>query len=260
MSEWIFIIINGFQEMFRDIGLYFKKPLEMNELAQERASYVRYYIGYGLLLWTLIHILWLLIPPRLTNIIWELSIMEKLAGEMIFPLFVSMGLIFYGQQEVIKLFELSLLKWVSWLCLLLAIVYFLIIPWSIANTVRLYYQKRIEIISQNTQLSVVQEFREKINSAKTEAEIKEIIIKDFPNAKVPQKIANIEQYKKNIVNNFIQLDENFKKQIKAQEARLKSTIKFLIKDLAKLILSSFLASFVFFSIWTFTDWARVDIE
>ena len=64
MSEWIFIIINGFKEMFKDIVLYFKKPLEMNELAENRASYIRYYIGYGLLLWTLICLLYTSPSPR----------------------------------------------------------------------------------------------------------------------------------------------------------------------------------------------------
>lgn len=260
MTEWIFLIINGFQEMFKDIGLYLRKPLEMNELASERASYVRYYIGYGLLLWTLIHFFWLIIPPRLTNIVWELNIMQELVEKMIFPFFVSIGLIFYGQQGRMKLFELFLLKWVSWLCLLLAIIYFLIIPWSIAGTIRLYYQKRVEIISQNTQLSQVAEFKIKLNNAKTEAEVKQIITKQFPNSKVPKKINNLEQYKQNIITNFSKLDQNLKQQIQLQQARLQATIRYLIKDLVKLILSSFLAGIVFFSIWVFTDWARVDIE
>ncbi len=260
MTEWIFILINGFQEMFRDIGLYFKKPLEMNELAAERASFIRYYIGYGLLLWTLIHFFWLIIPPQLTNVIWELTVMQELVEKMIFPFFVSIGLIFYGQQGRMKLFELSLLKWVSWLCLILAIIYFLIIPWSITNTARLYYQKRVEIISQNSQLSKVEEFKKKLNNAKTEKEIQTIINQNFPNAKIPPKITNIEQYKKNILNNFSQLDQNIKQQIQQQEATLKSTIRYLIKDLVKLILSSLVAAIVFFSTWVFTDWARVDIE
>lgn len=260
MSEWVFVIINGFQEIFKDISSFLKKPLEMHELAAERASFVRYYIGYGLLLWTLIHFFFLIIPPRLTNIVWELNIMQELVENMIFPFFVSIGLIFYGQQGRMKLFELTLLKWVSWFCLFLAILYFLIVPWSVANTVRLYHQKRVEIISQNSQLSLAEEFKKKLNNATTQDEVKAIISKEFPNAKIPEKINNLEQYKKNIITNFSQLNENIKQQIKVKEARLKSTIKYLIKDLVKLVLSSFLAGTVFLYTWAYTDWARVEVE
>lgn len=260
MNEWIFIIISGFQEMFKDISDYFGQPLGMNELAEERASYVRYYIGYGVLLWTLIHFIWLIIPPRLTNIAWELSVMEELVGKMTIPFFIAIGLIFYREKGVIKVFELYLLKWVSWFCLLLAIIYFLIIPWSITNTVRLYYEKRVEIISQNAQLSQVEDFKKQLNNATTEAQVKEIIKKQFPNANIPKTINNLSQYKQSILTNFSKLDQDIKKQIEIQQIKLKSILKYLIKDLAKLVLSSFVAGIVFFSTWVFTDWARVDIE
>lgn len=260
MNEWIFIIINGFQEMFKDIGDYLKQPLAMNELAEERASYVRYYVGYGIFLWTLIDVIWLIIPPKLTNIAWELNVMEQLVSKMIVPFFIAIGLIFYREKGVMKIFELHLLKWVSWLCLLLAIIYFLIIPWSISNTVRLYHEKRVEIISQTTQLSQIEDFKKQLNNATTEAQVKEIIKKQFPNSKIPDKINNLPQYKKNILANFSKLDEEIKKQIEIQQLKLKSIINYLIKDLAKLILSSLIAGTVFFSTWIFTDWARVDIE
>jgi hypothetical protein len=260
MRDWIIIIVSGFQEMFKDISSYFRESLAMNELGEERASYVRYYIGYGLLIWTLIDLIWMIIPPRLTNVIWELSIMEGLVQKLILPFFIAIGLIFYREKGQIRIFELILLKWVSWLCLILGIIYFLIIPWSIANTVRLYHNKRVEIISQNTQLSQVEDFKKKLNTATTENEIKELIKQQFPNAKTPEKIDNIEQYKKNILTNFSKLDENLKRQIQAQETQLKSAIKVLIKNLSKLILSAFIAGFVFLSTWFFTDWARVDIE
>ncbi|MEO0684476.1 MAG: HpsJ family protein [Cyanobacteria bacterium J06649_11] len=102
------------------------------------------WVGYGLLILALFDVMEMFIPARFMNPNWEFqtfgALVEKVAVPLIGFAFVFLaGLNDRGNREGI------ILKILSWLTLLLGIIYFITVPLGVINTVRIYKQQQGQI-------------------------------------------------------------------------------------------------------------------
>jgi len=86
---------------------------------------------------------------------------EHLAGPLL-----GMGLVFYRPQGEVGAVEKKFLNFLSWVCLILGILYMLIIPKAFADTWRIYHFNQAQIASQVYQQgSQLQNLQTKVQSA-----------------------------------------------------------------------------------------------
>jgi hypothetical protein len=203
-------------------------------------------LGYGLLLLALFDWVEILVPPQFMNPAWELQTIGALVERVPVSL-IGFVLIFYAEFESRNKWELPLIKLFSWLTLLLAIVYFLMIPLAIADTVRINKQSTEQIKSASTQqITRAEQLQQQLNQA-TPQQIDDIL---------KQRGATLEgkngqQVKDELTSRLSQA----KVQIKNQAKTVQSNQGFsLIKSSLKWSLGALVAAALFFSIWKGTRW------
>ncbi len=95
------------------------------------------FAGYGLLLLALANFGEALIPPRFgQDPSWELSALAKLAGSSPVPI-IGMVLVFYGESTARSPLGKTVLKILSWLSLLLGIIYIVLTLIGISAAIRI---------------------------------------------------------------------------------------------------------------------------
>ncbi len=114
------------------------------------------WLGYGFLILTFFDVVYALVPPRLMDPAWEFETFGNFVERAAIPL-LGLTMAFAGQEFGRGRGESNLLKLLSWLALLLGIVYLLMIPLGIANTIRLDSQNNRQI----------QQFKQGLNKAQT---------------------------------------------------------------------------------------------
>ncbi|MDX1976318.1 MAG: HpsJ family protein, partial [Pseudanabaenaceae cyanobacterium bins.68] len=99
-------------------------------------------VGYGMLIFGLLNYVMTVIPPQFTNPVWELQIIRRLLDQAGVPL-IGFGFVFYRPLASMRRRGLYLLRVLSWLCLVLGLVFLLMLPLAIVNT------GRVSLLSQD---------------------------------------------------------------------------------------------------------------
>jgi hypothetical protein len=206
-------------------------------------------LGYGLLLLAVFDVVEMFVPPNFMNPVWEFQTFGALVERVPVPL-IGLALIFYGELHGRSKWEVLSVKVLSWLTLLFALLFFLLIPLGVGNTVRLSNQSATQINNASQQqISQAEQVEKQLNAA------------------TPQQIDNFlksqgrslggknpEEVKSQILSEV----SKAKTQIKTQAQATQSTQKLnLLKNSVKWNLGALLSSALFFTIWKLTNWARV---
>ena len=93
-------------------------------------------IGYGLLGLSFVDLLYVLLPPDFTNPVWEYQTIGDLVRLIPVPL-LALILVFYGEAIARKRLEKRILWTLSWLTLVIAIIFFLLVPLTISDSIRI---------------------------------------------------------------------------------------------------------------------------
>jgi hypothetical protein len=213
-------------------------------------------VGYGLLLFSLITAADLLIPPRLLNPTWELQALGGIVERVVPIGLVGAVLIFWGGKRARSRWEPIVLKSLSWLSLVAALVIFLMIPLGLLNTIRLNRQTSTEIQTrleqQATEITQIQAAIDNANTPEAMAQViqqldsqgRSITIED------PEQIDPLKA----------QLRESVEQMAAAAEAQGVATLRqrrlALVKNSVKWNLGALVSSVLLGSIWKLTDWAR----
>jgi hypothetical protein len=212
-------------------------------------------VGYGLLLMALVDVVFLLIPPQFMNPVWEFKTMGAIV-ERIPVTLLGIVLIYYGERNARTPIESFLLKWLSWLSLVIAILLFLMIPWNITNSYRIYYSYKAEVNEKVVkQIDRVETFKSQLKSARTLEQIS-AILQQQAEAKIsiPDSV-NTRKLKQDILTD---LDKN-QNGLRSQAQSLNSSQRFsLLKDCLKWNLGAIIAALLFLMIWQSTLWARLE--
>ena len=171
-------------------------------------------VGYGLILMALIDFVILIIPPQLMNPAWELQITGTLVERIPVSL-LGIALIYYGERSERAPIEVFLLKWLSWLCLILALLFFLLIPLSISNSVRIYHQQTAQVNLQVTQrVDPMKKFKHQLKSANSLEQIQTVLQKQArQRVNIPDSV-DTNKLKDNLLKNLTEQEKQMQSQAK----------------------------------------------
>ena len=213
------------------------------------------WIGYGLLVFALFDLIVIFIPLNLMNRLWEFEAMGQLVERVPFSL-IGLALVFYGKENYRYKWEIFILKILSGLTLFVGLLYFLLIPWSVANTLQIDRQYQAEITTQVDQrLQQIQQVNDAIAKTTTKEQIAQLLGRldregRIPNLKDSQQLTEV----KKKVSEYIAQGES---KMKAEaQATLNVQRLELLKNSVKWNLGALVSGALFIFIWRNTRWAR----
>ncbi|OCR02357.1 hypothetical protein BCD67_20395 [Oscillatoriales cyanobacterium USR001] len=209
------------------------------------------WIGYGLLVLSFFDIIATFTPPNFLNPVWELQTIGALVERVPVPL-LGLALIFFGEEIDRSNLEDLLLKFLSWLCVLLALLFLLMIPLGIVNTLKINNQNNQQISQQaNQQLSQLKQVEERLTKG-TPEDLKNLAT-ELTKLGVQTNTQNPEELKKQILSRIDPAKQQLETQSKAVQSNQRLV---LLKNSVKWVLGALISSVLFFTIWKGTDWAR----
>lgn len=243
---------------FDDPDLPPPPPTEFQELdfSVRQALQILRWLGYGLLIFTLIDWIYTLTPLKFMNPIWEFQTIGLLVDKAVVPL-LGLSLVFAGAELERGQWELRFLKLLSWLTLLIGILYLLLVPLGILNTVRIdqLNQRQINRTAES-QLNAIRSVESRIPNLVTEAQLNEVIyLLNQGGLQVsPAPGQSIDSIKGDL-NTFIR-GAREKLGAQLQEA-LKRQRFDLLRNSVKWNLGAFIAAVWFIGLWRLSEWTRM---
>jgi len=163
-----------------------------------------------------------------------------------------MALIFFGEGYDRRGLEDVFLKVLSWVCLLLGLVFLLMLPLGIFGTIYVNNQNNQQITTQaNQQLAQLQQVEERLNKG-TPEDLRNLA-GELTRLGVQADAQNPQQLKEQILSRITPAKER----LQTQSAAVQSNQRLgLFKNAVKWLLGALISSVLFFTIWRGTDWAR----
>ncbi|OUL24411.1 hypothetical protein BV378_18670 [Nostoc sp. RF31YmG] len=207
-------------------------------------------VGYSLLILVFFDLIDIFFPLQIMNPVWEFQTMGALVERVAIPL-VSLLLVFSGKLENRLIWELPILGLISRLTLLVGLLYILLIPLGVSDSIRLYNSNLEQFNKEySQQVSQTNQIEQQITQA-TPAELDNIIKRQGQS--LNSKSKNSQDVKKQLLLGINQA----KQQIKTQAESKKPFVNLkLLKSSVKWNLGALISGFLFIAIWKGTAWAR----
>lgn len=203
-------------------------------------------VGYGLLMLALFDLIHILVPLQLMNPIWEFQTIGGLVERVPIPL-LGLMLVFYGEGNYRKKWEIILLKLLSWASLLIGFLFLLLVPLLVVNTSRLNNQVSSQVTQQLTQL---QQLENQVSNG-TPQDINELATR--LNQGRPVDIKDPQQLKSRLLSEITKAKNTIQPQTTAALADRRLA---LLKNAAKWLLGALVSGVLFIYMWNTTRWAR----
>lgn len=218
---------------------------------QDLSIYRLRWVGYGLLVLSLFDTISVLTPPDFLNPVWELQTMGALVERVPVPL-LGLALIFFGEEYDRTDWEEIVLKALSWITLLLALFFLLMLPLGIFNTLRVNSQNSQQITAQSQQqLTQLQQVQDRLTKGSPE-ELK-TLASELNRLGLPVNTQQPEELKTQILSKIPQAKQQLETQVKTVQSNQRLA---LFKNAVKWILGALISSILFFILWRGTSWAR----
>lgn len=209
-------------------------------------------VGYGLLLLSFVDFLYVLIPADFMDPVWEYQFAGDLVKLVPVPL-LALVLVFWGDNVERQDMEWPILRLLSWLTLIFSVTLFLLIPLTVANTLRIHQFNNEQISTQvNQQRQQIEATRTQLEQA-TPQQLQSLIPTPDERGQLPNAPTSPEDARTQILDNLNQAKEQAAAQADQARANVKQN---LIKNSLKLIAESFLGSVLFLYAWLVSRWAR----
>jgi hypothetical protein len=205
-------------------------------------------VGYGLLVLAVFDVVEILTPPSFMNPVWEFQTLGGLVEHVPVPL-IGMALVFYGEMYARNKREILILKGLSWLTLVFAIIFILLVPLGIIDSVRINKQTTAQIgIISEQQISKAEQLEKNLNAATPQQ------IENFLKSR-GQSLHNTspEQAKSQLLTQVGKAEAEIKTKAKTTESSQKLA---LLKSSVKWNLGALVSGTLFFMFWRLTSWAR----
>lgn len=208
-------------------------------------------IGYGLLLFVLIDIVDIVFPFHFMDSVWEFQAIGALVERVPLPL-IGLVLIFYKETNFRKKWELTILKLLSQVSLLVGIAFLLLIVLCVSNSLRINKMNDDRVNTQtNQELSTLQQTEQRIKKA-TDTELVNFFNQLSGQATAP-KIQNPQEVRSRLLGEI----NKSKNQLKAESEKLRRTRRLeLFKSVVKWSFGCLIAGDLFIRVWQSTRWAR----
>ncbi|MBD2214895.1 hypothetical protein H6G27_34380 [Nostoc linckia FACHB-104] len=230
-----------------------KIPIEITEIIEKRSFGLLRFLGYALLIFSVIDYLGILLPPRLTDPNWEFQAIAQMVDH-VWSILLGLTFIFlYNQTSIIKPKQLSILKFFSWVALPIGIVYLLMLPLGINNSLTLYKNINNQFTNQQAQQQEqVQKVTEKLNATNSPQELNNLAkALNLPNvgeaSESPQDLKNkISQ----------QIQTSSQNAVTVANTAKREQIKDLIKTAVRINLGAIISGICLITLWRMTHWTR----
>lgn len=224
----------------------------LSEAVEQRSHLLLPLLGYSLLVFALFDYINIIFPPRFTDPAWELQTIGALVEHIPVPL-LGLMFVFYRHQGYVAKLEKNLLGFLSWLCLLVGLLYLLMLPLGFADTWRLYHANRNQVSTRlSQQRQKFDEVKGQLNQAKTDKQIQQLVTSLTPQVR-SEDIQNPQAFKEQFI---AQINEGERRaQILADSAWANQS-QTLIKNSVKWNLGALVSGTFLVLIWHLTDWAR----
>ncbi len=205
-------------------------------------------VGYCMLILSLFDVIELFIPPDFMNPAWEFKTMGMLVERTPIPL-IGLMLVFAGGLDWRGKLETLLVSIFSWLTLLIGILYLLLVPLGIMNTMRINTLNVAQVETvYNKKASQAQELEKQIGQATSE-QINNLLKNQ--GRQIGEK--KPEEIKTELLSELTQAQQKLKTQAdNNKSARFQS----LLKNAVKWILGALVSGVFFITIWKASYWAR----
>lgn len=209
-------------------------------------------VGYGLLTLWLIDLIAAFAPPRFTNPSWEFQTMGRLVESSGWGL-IAFAMIFFGEDYFRLRFELPLLKFLSWMCLGFAILYFAMLPLGLGNTWRLKNLNDLEIGNvAEKRTTPLQEIQTRLSNSKSDAELL-ALYKNLVPSNTPLSIKDPQETKVKLLAEIGATTQRLRAEL---EVNRSSNFKQLVKSSVKWNLGTILCAVLFGYLWRFSGFYR----
>ena len=229
----------------------------MNEVQGDQgfSIYRLRWIGYGLLILSLLDTIVVLIPANFGNRLWELQTIGAIVERVPVPL-LAMALIFFGEGYYCRGLENLFLKILSWVCLLLGLVFLLMLPLGIFGTIYVNNQNNQQIDTQaKQQFAQLQQVQERLTKGSPE-DLRNLA-GELTRLGVQADTENPQQLKEQILSRITPAKER----LQTQKAAVQSSQRLgLFKNSVKWLLGALISSVLFFTLWRGTDWLGSSFE
>ena len=231
-----------------------QKSIEVKDTIEDKSFSLLRLVGYILLVFSLIDYIAILIPPHLTDPTWELQTAGLFVDHIWAPLLGLVLIFFYTKKRWVSPREITILRCLSWLSFFLGLVYLLMLPLGINNSLTIYFNNSNQITNQAAQQThLLQKLNQQLNAATTADQLKTIA--KIINPQSDTQLKTPPQELKNQLSQRIQAAEknvsNTAKVVKQQQS-----IK-LMKDAVRVNLGELLAGVCLITIWNLTRWVRI---
>lgn len=228
------------------------------------------WLGYAFLLFAFIDAISTFIPPNFAEPAWKLQIMGKLVETVVVPL-LGFGLIFFGEFYDRKSFEKPLLTFMSWLSLLLAIAFLLLIPLGAIGALQVDSQLarldsnqiQQQVLRQAAPtLTQIQQLEAQLNKSGPE-DIKKLG-DQLSNLGITFDTRDPEKAKADLLTRVNQLKSQAQEQVKKQvqeQVQANETKRLEVrKNALKWSIGALIAAVLFFFLWKSSRWARAGVR
>ena len=206
------------------------------------------WVGYGFLIYAAFDWILLLIPPRFLNPIWEFQTIGALV-ERVPVLLIGLLLIFFGETSFRGRWERPLVQVLSWLCLVLGIIFFLMLPLGIVNTFRINQQNAAQATAEyNQQLEQAVAVEQQLNAATPEE-----IIGILENQGAEVQVENPDEIKDILRTEINTARSNLDQEYTSLRAGQRTS---LLKNSVKWNFGALMSGVLLVYIWRSTRWAR----
>ncbi|MBE9062334.1 HpsJ family protein [cf. Phormidesmis sp. LEGE 11477] len=212
------------------------------------------FVGYGLLLLALLDLAEVAIPPQFMNPTWEFQTMGALVERVPVPL-IGLGLVFLGENSGRSKRAKLLLKVLSWLSLLVAILFFLLVPMGALNTVRIDEQNQQRLDVQLSQgIAELEAVSQELDSATTANEMSSLL------ASISDEAVPVIESRQDVREAKASLETALAEGESALQRDANRTLgtqrRRLLKRSVKWNIGAIISGALFFTIWKGTSWAR----
>ncbi len=206
-------------------------------------------VGYGLLALSLFDAVDIAYPLQVFNSGWEFETVGNFVERVGFPL-IGFGLVFLGEGANRSKIERFLLKPLSWMVLVVAIAYWLLVPIGVSAAWRIYNQSNAQVVAQLAQQ------REQAETARgqldklSDEQVKELVQRSTVQ---PLQNFNASEFRKR-QRDSIDINKQ-RAEAQTQDALKQQSLR-LLKKTVKWTLGAVIAGALLIYLWHFSAWAR----
>lgn len=237
--------------------------------SQSRSTTLIRWLGYGLLSLALLDLVAIIVPyiinslefpntDELTRRIWEFKSIGEVVERIPVPL-IGLVMVFWGEQEYRRSGEKIVLKGVTWVTLIMAIMLFALMPLCLVDANRIH-QLKLESIStfKGQNLALVTQLEERLYQANSVEEMQQLFNRAFRNRSPVAFDARqtLPTAKAQIPSLLAPAKSEIEQKAQTLQANVINEQRGLLKRTIKWTLGALIGAVICLRIWQETRWAR----